>query len=294
MIEILDTDDTDKLDGRHGACTLAYARQRLGDQRLRAALETGALISFGRGVFMDARRVLDLRTRSAGAQLLTGGTIVGPTAVALHGSSAVGGYPIHVRVPYDQRIRSRTGMIVHQGGIRGSDTTVLDGLRVLTATAAVADALCTEPRRAALAGADELLHALRPDDRAGFVASVAEHLATRVDRRGTRRARELLILATGLPECPAQSALLLILTDAGFARPTCQHEVARHRFDFAWPNHNVALEYVGHQTKEQRHDHRVHVPGWHVIRADAHDLAEPTMLCTRLRTALRARRPIAA
>jgi len=294
MIEFLDNDDNDTLDGRHGAYTLAYARQQLGDQRLRAALETGTLSAFGRGVFIDARRVLDLRTRSAAAQLLTGGTIVGPTAAALHGSSAIGGFPIHVRVPYDQRVRSRTGVIVHQGGIRGSDTTMLDGLRVLTATAAIADALCTEPRRAALGGADELLHALRPDDRAGFVASVTEHLTTRIDRRGTRRARELLGLATGLPECTSQSALLLILTDAGFARPICQHEVARHRFDFAWPKHNVALEYVGHQTKEQRHDRHALVPGWHVIHADAHDIADPTPLCTRLRTALHARRPIAA
>ena len=294
MIEFLDNDDHDTLDGRHGAYTLAYARQRLGDQRLRAALETGDLTAFGRGVFLDARRVLDLRTRSAGAQLLTGGTIVGPTAVALHGSSAIGGFPVHVRVPYDQRIRSRTGMIVHQGGIRGSDTTMLDGLRVLTATAAIADALCTEPRRAALAGTDELLHALRPDDRSGFVASVTEHLTTRVDRRGIRRARELLGMATGLPECPNQSALLLIITEAGFDRPICQHEVARHRFDFAWPNRNVALEYVDHLTEEQRHDHRIHVPGWHVIRADAQDLADPTPLCVSLRTALRTRRTIAA
>lgn len=292
MIEFLDNDDTDTLDGRHGAYTLAYVRERLGGQRLRTALETGELTAFGRGVFLDARRVLDLRTRAAGAQLLTDGTIVGPSAVALHGCSAIGGFPVHVRVPYDQRTRSRPGMIVHQGGIRGDDTTVLDGLRVLTMAAAIAEALCTEPRRAALASTDELLHAMRPDDRAGFVASVTERLATRVDRRGTKRARQLLGLATGQPECPAQSALLLAISDAGLPLPICQHPVARRRFHFAWPHHNVALDYVGQQTKEQRHEHDV--PGWNVLRADAQDIAEPTTLCVHIRTALGACQTVAA
>ncbi|HEY0804389.1 MAG TPA: hypothetical protein VGD84_04970, partial [Pseudonocardiaceae bacterium] len=66
MIDILDSapllDGTDHLglDGRHGAYTHGFARERLGDGRLRTAIETGELVGFGRGVLLDARRVLDL------------------------------------------------------------------------------------------------------------------------------------------------------------------------------------------------------------------------------------------
>ena len=303
MIDILDsTPDDNGLDGRHGAYTYGLARERLGDVRLRTAIETGELVGFGRGVLLDARRVLDLRTRSAGALLLTGGTgvLVGPTAAALHGCSAIGGFPIHVRVPYDQRVRSRTGLVVHQGPTRQHDTIMMDGLRLLAVDHAIAEALCAAPRRTALACADEVLHAMRPDDRAGFVVAVAERLATRTDRRGTKRAGMLLALATGLPESPTQSAFLLVLTDAGFPRPVCQHEVGRHRVDFAWPELRVALEYDGYQTEEIDHvmatarNNDLRRQGWQVVRADAQDLADPTALCGRLRTAFHTHARVAA
>jgi pimeloyl-[acyl-carrier protein] synthase len=78
--------------------------------------------------------------------------LAGPTAAALHGCTAAGGFAVHVRVPYDRRLRSRGGLVVHQGdAVPDRDVTVLDGLRVLVADLAVADVLCTAPRRTALA-----------------------------------------------------------------------------------------------------------------------------------------------
>jgi hypothetical protein len=293
MIDILDG-VLDGLDGLHGAYTYRFAREALGEYRLRTAVESGELLGFGRGVLLDARRVLDLRTRSAGALLLTGagGVLTGPTAAALHGCTAVGGFPVHVRVPYARRIRSRGGLVVHQGEVAPDDVTTLDGLRVLAVDLTIAEVLCTAPRRAALACADQSLRALRPEDRPAFVSEVAARLADRVDRRGTKRARMLLSMATGLPSSPAESAFLLVLADAGLPRPVCRYEVpdltGRHhaRLAFAWPELRVALEYdetgsPRDATREADLNHR----GWRVVRADAQDLTDPTALYTRLRVA---------
>lgn len=279
----------------HGAYTYQYVREAVGEYRLRTAVESGELVGFGRGVLLDARRLHDLRTRCAGALLLTDGVLAGPTAAALHGCTAAGGFAVHVLVPYDRRLRSRGGLVVHQGDtVPDRDVTVVDGLRVLVADLAIADLLCTAPRRTALACVDQALRPLRPEDRPGFVRDVAARLASRADRRGTRRAAALLSLATGLPETPAQSALLLILTDAGLPQPECQYPIrgrsglVRHRLDFAWPDVRVALECDeanGTATGEEE----LRARGWHVIRADPQDVADPMDLCRKLRAALVAR-----
>lgn len=289
------------LDGLHGAYTYRFAREAWGERRLRSAVESGELIGFGRGVLLDAERVLDLRTRCAGALLLTNelGVIVGPTAAALHGCTSVGGFPIHVRTPYSYRFRSRPGLVVHQGTLGSSDIVLLDGLRALQLDLAVAEVLCEAPRRAALACVDQALHGLAAEDRPQFIANVQQRLASRADRRGTRRAAAVLSLASGLPETGMQSALLLVFADGGFPMPVCQfalvepNGLVRHRLDFAWPEHQVAVECQD-ESATAVSDKELTKRGWLVIRADAHDLADPTDLCRRLRTALQSRARAAA
>jgi hypothetical protein len=288
------------LDGLHGAYTYRFARAALGEYRLRNAVETGELVGFGRGVLLDARRVLDLRTRCAGALLLTDGVIAGPTAVALHGCCAAAAFPVHVWAPYDRRLRSRGGLVVHQSKAPYRDVTVVDGLRVLAPDVALAELVCTATRRTALACLDQALRAVRVDDRPGFVDQIAERVAARADRRGTRQAGIVLALATGLPETPAQSTLLLVLRDAGLPVPACQYPVRDrsgrviHRLDFAWPESRVAVEVTDPGDGD---DHRVatrcgqlRAVGWSVVPADVDDLADPVELCRRLRTALDQRR----
>jgi hypothetical protein len=288
------------LDGLHGAYTHRFAREVWGDTRLRNAVEAGELVGFGRGVLLDASRVLDLRTRCAGALLLTGGVgvVVGGTAAALHGCTAVGGFPVHVRVPYAYRIRSRAGLVVHQGPLPPEDMTVMDGLRVQPQDLAVAEVLCASPRRAALACVDQALRGLRVDDRVGFLEDVMARLSARADRRGTRQAAAVLSLASGLPETTMQSAFVLVFADCGFPSPVCQYALpdangrVRHRLDFAWPEERVAVECADESApgaSEQELTRR----GWLVLRADTHDLADPTPLCGQLRTALRNRQAAA-
>ncbi|HEX5403128.1 MAG TPA: hypothetical protein VFX16_12580 [Pseudonocardiaceae bacterium] len=288
-------------EGLHGAHTYQVARAAMGEYRLRAAVEAGELVGLGRGVLLDARRVLDLRTRCAAAQLLTGGigVVIGPTAAALHGCTTIAGFPVHVRVPYSYRFRSRRGVIVHQGPVGPSDVTMVDGLRVQPLELAVSEVLCSGSRRAALGCVDQALRGLRADDRPGLRELVAARLAERVDRRGTRQAAALLSLATGLPETPTQSAFVLLLAECGFPKPVCQYQVwdgtkPRHRLDFAWPELRVALECDEEQAPAPLDEDAWRLRGWQVIRAEPEDLADPTPLCGRLRTALRERHDNAA
>ena len=138
-----------------------------------------------------ADRTLDLRTRAAGALLLAGpdAVLVGSTAAVLHGCTAVGGHPVHVRVPYLRRVRSRDGLVVHQGPVAEADVEVLDGLRVLRPEPLLADVLRTESRRGALACADELLRGLPEPDRPAFrAAGRARHRRARRPTLGAPRA----------------------------------------------------------------------------------------------------------
>lgn len=281
--------------GLHGAYPYENVRTALGSYRLRAAMDNAEFVCFGRGVLLDGDRTLDLRTRAAGALLLAGpdAVLVGSTAAVLHGCAAVGGHPVHVRVPYLRRVRSRDGLVVHQGPVAESEVEVLDGLRVLRAEPLLAEVLRTESRRGALACADELLRGLPEPDRPAFRAKVEHAIATHPDQRSMRRARHLLALATGLPETPAQSALLLIMVDAGIPAPVSQYPVTDahgrgHRLDFAWPERRIAIECEseeGWPIRDPVREADLRRHGWLLLHAHTADLPEPAALLARLKDA---------
>ncbi|AHI01342.1 hypothetical protein GCM10010174_10550 [Kutzneria viridogrisea] len=229
-------------------------------------------------------------------------TLTSFTAAALHGCAAALHVPVHLHVRYDRQIRSRAGLRVHQGDYEDQDVVDVDGLPVFVPERVIAGLICDETRWRALACFDELLSRLSPVRRAAFKADVAHRVRERRDRRGTRRAELLFELASGLPESPSESKLLLTVVDAGLAAPTCQHEVCKldgtllYRLDFAWPDAMVALEYDGYAAHEGRdeqdraRDEDLHRRGWLVLRATAEDLREPAALIARLRAALGRRR----
>lgn len=140
------------------------------------------------------RRIHEPLTRAAAALLLAGPSAVlsGSTAVAMHGCSAAAGAPIHVTTPYDRQLRSRPGLVVHQGRIREPDVVELDGLRVYALDIALAELLCTGPRVTALACLEQALAELDSDGAEHVRGLLVERVNRRVDRRGTRRARAVL------------------------------------------------------------------------------------------------------
>lgn len=289
--------------GLHGAYPYENVRTALGSYRLRAAMDNAEFVCFGRSVLLDASRTFDLRTRAAGALLLAGpdAVLVGSTAAVLHGCTAIGGHPVHVRVPYLRRVRSRDGLVVHQGPVAESEVEHLDGLRVLRPEPLLAELLRTESRRGALACADELLRGLPEPDRPAFRAAVEGILAQHQDQRRVRQARELFDLATGLPETPMQSALLLVMADAGIPPPHCQHPVTdatgrAHRLDFAWPERRIAVECEaedGWPVRDPAREAHLRRQGWLLLHVRTADLHEPTGVLDRLKEAF-TRRQLAA
>jgi hypothetical protein len=231
------------------------------------------------------------------------GVLSGQTAAALHGCTAAADcVDIHVTVPYECRVRSRPGLILHRDRFDEADVTARMGMPVLVLDLAIADLLCTQSRRLALACADQALAALPPNQRETFRAEVDDRLVHRDDRRGTRRAEVLLALATGLAESPPESWLRLLVADAGFPLPEAQFEIRDlegrlvYRLDMAWPESRVALEYDGYEAHEGRseadaeRDRRLGGRGWTVVRARAQDLSKPDRVIGELHTAFAARR----
>jgi hypothetical protein len=195
--------------------------------------------------------------------------------------------------------------MVHQGTFDIQDVLELDGLRVITLDFALAELLCTGARATALACIDQALAGLNPNNRAELMAEVDHRIQSRPDPRGCRRAAVLLGLATGLPESPAESRLLLTLFDANLPVPEPQFSVhdldgrERYRLDFAWSEPMVGLEYDGHAAHVERgeldaaRDNDLRRRGWIVVRASAADLRNPKRMIAEIMDAFWRRRFVA-
>lgn len=141
--------------------------------------------------------------------------------------------------------------------------------------------------------------ALTPRQRDEFKTDLTVRIATRRDSRGRRQGVFLLDLATGLPESPPESALLLTIADAGFPLPEPQYSIRDlddrevWRLDFAWPDARVALEYDGYAAHVDRtdadraRDEDLRRRGWTVIHADISDLRDPARLFRELSVQLK-------
>jgi hypothetical protein len=289
-------------EGLHGAHLRADLIATIGAAAVRMAVHHGTLRPLWPRVLVDARRLLDVRTRGAAAQLSCGprAVLTGPTAAELHGCTAMARPTTHVLLPYGRDTRQVNGLVVQHGRARDQVEEV-DGLRVLAIDRVVADLLCRAGGQDALAVADQAL-AQRPEGARGELRSrIHRCLADRDDPRGTRRATALLDLATGRAESPAESWLHLVLVEQGVPHPEVNWAVVTtsgrelYRLDFAWPELRVCLEYDGyaaHEGREQRDAGReadLRRRGWIVVRADRADLVDPTGLVGRLRRAFRDR-----
>ncbi|MEU4742228.1 DUF559 domain-containing protein [Actinosynnema sp. NPDC023658] len=283
--------------GLHGAYPRTRLHDHLGVQALRRAISDGRLVSYCRTVVIQRERMADTRTRAAAALLMAGpdAVLTSHTAVWLHGCTAAETNRIHILLAHDRRLRPRPDVAVHYNQYDPADVVEVEGLCTLALDCALADLLCRARHRStALACADQALGALPPPQRAELKADLTMRIATRRDYRGKRQGVFLLDLATGLPESPAESTLLLIIAEAGLPLPEPQYSIRDldgreiWRLDFAWPEARVALEYDGyaaHVDKAQAdraRDEDLRRRGWKVLRAGASDLRDPTELFRHL------------
>jgi GNAT superfamily N-acetyltransferase len=287
----------------HGACTRKHALAAVGGHRLKCAIRAGALVPLWPRVLVRASSQLDPWTKAAAATLSvgTGAVLWGPTAAKLHGCTAVRATAVHVAVPYNRWSRPQRGLTIRHGRISADDVCELDGLPAMTIEAAVCELLCTARPRLALACADQAMAAQPAEQRAGFAAAVADHLARRADRRGVRQATGLLELISADAESPRESWLRLLAVTAGFPPPVVQHPICDldgrtvWRLDLAWPQLLIALEYDGYEAhlgrarQDQVRDEDLRRRGWLVVHARTRDLRNPGRVIDELTAAFRQR-----
>jgi hypothetical protein len=290
--------------GVHGAATMQEALARFGAARVARATASGEWCSPWRGVLVEASRAAEPLTVASAAVRLAGtgaGLLCGPTAACLHGCTAVDPLPVHLMVPHGHWLRSRSGLVVHNGPLPDDERELVLELPVLTLKRVITDLLCTAPQQDALAALDEVLAEIEPDRRELFRADIADRLATRADNRGTRRAERLLGLATGCVASPAESWLLWRIVDSGFPVPKVNvaiHDLDGHvvyRLDLAWTDLRIALEYdgylahLGRECEDEARAGDLRRRGWIVVRARREDLSLPARLERDLDDAFRRR-----
>ncbi|MGB3444535.1 MAG: DUF559 domain-containing protein [Actinophytocola sp.] len=290
--------------GLHGAHRRDDLRREFGAIHLRKIIREGRLMPFSRKVLVERARQLALPTRAAATLLLAGprAVLTSHTAASLLGCTAADTGRTHVLVDYQLNLPRVPGVAIHQGLFDEQDVLTLDGLRVFALEYAITEMLCREPRRVALACADQALALLPFEQRAEFRAEILHRIGVRRDPRGRRRSQILLDLASGKAESPAESWLLLSFFDAGFSVPEQQFPVSNlsgreiYRLDFAWPEPMVAVEYDGYaahvdrMVRDAARDEDLRRRGWLVLRADATDLSDPSRLHAEVRQAFWRRR----
>ncbi|WP_433870057.1 hypothetical protein [Saccharopolyspora sp. CA-218241] len=193
--------------GRHGAVLRSAAVAALGVDEVLAGLDDGRWVELWKGVLVPAERVDAPITRGSAALLRAGPEAVlsGLTALAAHGC-APPGRVVHLTLPYGHDLRRGKDLVLHHRAIRETEVVELDGLRVEALDVALAEQLCRGPGRLVL---DCLERAMREVGASAerFRESVRHRLNRRNDRRGTRRALELLDLAWTAPPVLVQGPI---------------------------------------------------------------------------------------
>ncbi|OZM77615.1 hypothetical protein [Pseudonocardia sp. MH-G8] len=275
--------------GRHGAFSRKDAITRFGEQEVRRRQESGRWHALWPGLLVEAARTTDPLTIASAAVLLGGddALLAGPTAAHLHGCRSVEPLPVHLIVPYGHWLRTRPGLVVHNGAELRADREVREELPVLCLHRVLADMLCRSRPSDALALIDEVLARTQPGERAACRAAITRRVERRLDRRGTRRAARLLAVATGKAASPAESWFFWTVVDNGFPPPEVNwslvgpdgHEL--FRLDYAWPQLRIAIEYngyayhVGREAEDAARAEDLRRRGWIVITVAVDDLAHP-------------------
>lgn len=278
--------------GSAGACRLRDAVAAVGRARVRAALRAGEVQAPWPGVLVESARSSDPLTVITAAWLSVGtrAVVTGPSAAFLHGITAVSPTPVHLVMPYENRVMGRAGIVIHNGSALEDDRDERRGLPVLGVDRVVSDLACTLSPPNALAVLDQAFAMVDEIDRATFRRRLRERLQDRPDPRGTRIGRRLVDLATGRAESPAESWLLWRVVDLGFPVPDANVWVddldggPRYRVDLGWRSLRIAVEYNGraaHAGREKQDEARIRDlerRGWIVIVVWADDLQSPVRL----------------
>ena len=248
------------------------------------------------------------------------GTVVSHTSAAL-----LYGWPVPAsaleRVTCT-RVRQPSGggnlsswLHAYAGDLAADDVIEVGGFHVTAPARTAADAARLLARDDAVVMLDAALHRSRQLENEELRWAVAERLAADGRKHGAHRAQFSLRLASGLAESAAESRSRLAFHDHGIPEPLLQFSIA-DRFgrvvaitDFAWPDLGVVGEVDGRVKydtllrpgeratdaliREKRRENDIQALGWVVFRWFPDDLANPAVLCSRLRRLLDRGMPLA-
>lgn len=203
------------------------------------------------GVYLERNAGRTIYTNAVAAWLWTRkrGVIAGRAAAALHGAKWVGAStPIEI---ISEHTRRRPGVVVREERIASDEITYFGELAVTTPVRTALDLGRHLPRNAAVAHLDALAAAT------GVSAAEAFALAGRYrGARGVRLAHSALDLMDAGAESPRESALRLVLIDAGLPRPRTQVRVSdgvkKAFIDMGYDEPMVGLDYEGGHHSSDR------------------------------------------
>ena len=199
--------------------------------------------------------------------------------------------PVDVTVTSGSR-RGRPGKVrVHHSSIlEPRDTTVRHGIPVTTAARAILDIAPT-------ASSNDLEALIADAQVKGVMTERQLHdVLSRAGRhRGAAKLRRILTDAPGLTLSEAERILRRLLRQAGLPQPITDHSIGRYRADFAWPDHQLIVEFDGfasHGHRRAFHRDRqrgavLTAQGWSVMHVSWDQLRnEPLAVVARIAEAL--------
>lgn len=234
-------------------------------------------------VYVEADAQLTPTLRAQAAFLLverSGGVVAGWSAAELLGRSC-GAVDVPAEVLVPRSIRVHDGLLVRRGTVGPEERWQIGGRWDVTSPLRTAWDLA---RRLDLDDAVVAVDALaRPFSNPGLPRFAPEDLlrlrARRPRARGVARLDEIVRLADPRAESPMETRLRLLLVRSDLPDPVVQHVIVvdgrEVRFDFAYPQIQLAIEYDGmeHDDRLDRdRDVRVAQLGWHTLRFVARDV----------------------
>jgi hypothetical protein len=260
-------------------------------------LRSTAWRSLFRDVYADAALpdTHALRSWAASAYLLPeGAAVAGRSAADLFGVHLVGdGKPVEVRTPYG--FGPVNGLRIRRGPLDPADVVRCRDARVTSPARTCWDLARWLPTIEAVVYLDALLgrRVLTP---AQLNAYLGEHYGD----VGWARVAKAVGLADPAAESPQESRLRVRLVLAGFPPPVSQYILAVEgvfvaRFDLAWPDYRIAVEYDGawhadhaQLEKDRARLNRILGAGWLVLHVTAARLRDDFAGVVReLRAAMR-------
>lgn len=208
---------------------------------------------------------------------------------------------LHVTVPVGTAQVRRRGIVGHVRNLRSQDVTLCDGLAMTTAACTFVYLAAVLGRQTLIGLGDAMLRA-----RLATVAEIAAMADAYSGRRGSGRARQMIPLLNSAAESVMESALRLLLFDAGLPIPEVNANVYDAfgqflaRADLLFRAAKVIVEYDGDQHRlssrqfasDVARGSELAAAGYRVLRFTASDLlGRPHYVVATVRAALAQRLP---